>query len=131
MLVIGHWFLVFDFWICGNLLNLRNLCAIKIAKFNEKIEVDMETSVVAAKGPAEKMSTRFEPKIVAFLCNWCSYAGADLAGVSRLPSSPNIRVVRTMCSGRVDPAFIMRAWCSTTFAQKSTVATTIAKARSG
>jgi len=52
----------------------------------------------------------FEPKIVAFFCNWCSYSGADLAGVSRLQSSPNIRVIRTMCSGRVDPAMIMRAF---------------------
>jgi F420-non-reducing hydrogenase iron-sulfur subunit len=53
---------------------------------------------------------KFEPKIVAFFCNWCSYSGADLAGVSRLQSSPNIRVIRTMCSGRVDPAMIMRAF---------------------
>ncbi len=52
----------------------------------------------------------FEPKIVAFMCNWCAYSGADLAGVSRLQSSPNIRVIRTMCSGRVDPAMIMRAF---------------------
>ncbi len=53
------------------------------------------------------MSESFEPKILAFLCNWCSYAGADLAGVSRFQYPPNIRVLRTMCSGRVDPAFIV------------------------
>ena len=47
--------------------------------------------------------TEFEPKIIGFLCNWCSYAGADLAGVSRLQYPPNIRVVRIMCSGRIDP----------------------------
>ena len=52
----------------------------------------------------------FEPKIVAFLCNWCSYSGADLAGVSRIKSSPNVRIIRTMCSGRVDPSFIFRAF---------------------
>jgi len=52
----------------------------------------------------------FEPKIVAFFCNWCTYTGADLAGVSRLKSPANIRVVRTMCSGRVDPTFIMKAF---------------------
>ena len=75
-----------------------------------KIEDKMEANAVTAKRPEAKVSGQFEPKIVAFLCNWCSYAGADLAGVSRLPSSPNIRVVRTMCSGRVDPAFIMRAF---------------------
>ncbi len=47
--------------------------------------------------------SEFEPKIIGFLCNWCSYAGADLAGVSRLQYPPNIRVVRVMCSGRIDP----------------------------
>jgi F420-non-reducing hydrogenase iron-sulfur subunit len=52
----------------------------------------------------------FEPKIIGFLCNWCSYTGADLAGVSRIKSAPNVRVVRTMCSGRVDPAFILKAF---------------------
>jgi F420-non-reducing hydrogenase iron-sulfur subunit len=54
--------------------------------------------------------TPFEPKIVAFLCNWCAYAGADLAGVSRLQYPPNLRTVRVMCSGRVDPLFVMRAF---------------------
>ncbi len=49
-----------------------------------------------------------EPKILAFLCNWCSYAGADLAGVSRLQYPPNIRVIRVPCSGRVNPLFILR-----------------------
>lgn len=52
----------------------------------------------------------FEPKIVGFLCNWCSYTGADLAGVSRIKSAANVRIVRTMCSGRVDPAFILKAF---------------------
>ncbi|HUI63814.1 MAG TPA: hydrogenase iron-sulfur subunit [Bacteroidota bacterium] len=52
----------------------------------------------------------FEPKIIGFLCNWCSYTGADLAGVSRIKSAPNVRVIRTMCSGRVDPAFILKAF---------------------
>ncbi|MCF2140757.1 MAG: hydrogenase iron-sulfur subunit [Candidatus Lokiarchaeota archaeon] len=51
----------------------------------------------------------FEPKILGFLCNWCSYAGADLAGVSRLQYPPNIRVIRVMCSGRVDPVFVADA----------------------
>lgn len=52
----------------------------------------------------------FEPKIVGFLCNWCSYAGADLAGTSRKKYAPNVRVVRTMCSGRVEPTFILKAF---------------------
>jgi len=51
----------------------------------------------------------FDPKIVGFCCNWCSYAGADLAGVSRMQYAPNIRIIRVMCSGRVDPAFILKA----------------------
>ncbi len=52
----------------------------------------------------------FEPTILGFLCNWCSYAGADLAGVSRIQYAPNIRIVRIMCSGRVDPIFITQAF---------------------
>ncbi len=51
----------------------------------------------------------FEPKIVAFLCNWCSYAGADNAGISRLKSPANILPIRVMCSGRVSPEMILRA----------------------
>ena len=52
----------------------------------------------------------FEPKIVAFCCNWCSYAGADLAGTTRLQYPPNVKIVRVMCSGRVDPAFVLKAF---------------------
>jgi F420-non-reducing hydrogenase iron-sulfur subunit len=55
------------------------------------------------------MSEPFEPKMLAFLCNWCAYAGADLAGVSRFQYPPSIRVIRTMCSGRVDPIFLVKA----------------------
>jgi len=51
-------------------------------------------------------SGQWEPKIVGFLCNWCSYAGADLAGTSRIQYPPNIRVIRVPCSGRIDPLFI-------------------------
>jgi len=51
----------------------------------------------------------FEPKILAFCCNWCSYAGADLAGVSRFQYPPNIRIIRVMCSGRVEPEFVVKA----------------------
>lgn len=51
----------------------------------------------------------WEPKILAFLCNWCSYAGADLAGVSRNQYPPSIRVVRVPCSGRIDPMFVLKA----------------------
>ncbi|MGD0854455.1 MAG: hydrogenase iron-sulfur subunit [Dehalococcoidia bacterium] len=54
--------------------------------------------------------TDFEPKIVAFLCNWCSYRGADLAGTSRMKCAANVRAIRVMCSGRVEPAFVLRAF---------------------
>ena len=53
--------------------------------------------------------TKWEPRIVAFFCNWCTYTAADLAGVSRLKYAPNVRIVRLMCSGRVDPQFILAA----------------------
>jgi F420-non-reducing hydrogenase iron-sulfur subunit len=52
----------------------------------------------------------FEPKIVGFLCNWCSYRGANTAGTARIKSAPNVRVVRVMCSGRVDPTFVLKAF---------------------
>jgi F420-non-reducing hydrogenase iron-sulfur subunit len=51
-----------------------------------------------------------EPRIVGFLCNWCSYTGADLAGTSRIQYPPNIRIIRVMCSARVDPTFVMHAF---------------------
>jgi F420-non-reducing hydrogenase iron-sulfur subunit len=51
----------------------------------------------------------FEPKLVGFLCTWCSYTGADLAGTARTKYPPNLRVVRVMCSGRVDPNFVLQA----------------------
>ncbi len=52
----------------------------------------------------------WEPRIVAFFCTWCTYTAADLAGVSRLRHAPNIRIVRVMCSGRVDPQFVLEAF---------------------
>jgi len=55
------------------------------------------------------MPETFEPYIVGFLCNWCGYAGADLAGTSRIQYPPNLRAIRLMCSGRVDPTFILTA----------------------
>jgi F420-non-reducing hydrogenase iron-sulfur subunit len=54
----------------------------------------------------------WEPKIVGFLCNWCSYRGADLAGTTRIKYAPNVRVIRVMCSARVEPTFILKAFQS-------------------
>ncbi len=51
----------------------------------------------------------FEPKIVGFCCNWCSYRAADLAGTARIKYAPNVRIIRVMCSGRIDPAFVLKA----------------------
>jgi F420-non-reducing hydrogenase iron-sulfur subunit len=56
-----------------------------------------------------KTNNEFKPKILAFCCNWCAYAGADLAGVSRFQMPTNVRVIRVMCSGRVPPELIIRA----------------------
>jgi len=55
------------------------------------------------------MPKEFEPNIIAFLCNWCSYAGADLAGTSRIQYPPNVKIIRVMCSGRVNPVFVLNA----------------------
>jgi F420-non-reducing hydrogenase iron-sulfur subunit len=55
------------------------------------------------------MSDQFEPVIVGFLCNWCSYRAADLAGTARIKYAPNLRPIRVMCSGRVDPQFVLKA----------------------
>ncbi len=52
----------------------------------------------------------FKPKIIVFCCNWCSYAGADLAGTSRLKIKPYFRIIRTMCSGRIEPSFVFHAF---------------------
>jgi F420-non-reducing hydrogenase iron-sulfur subunit len=55
------------------------------------------------------MADEFEPNIIAFLCNWCSYAGADLAGTSRIQYPTNIKTIRVMCSGRINPIFVINA----------------------
>lgn len=52
----------------------------------------------------------FSPRIVAFCCNWCAYAGADLAGISRRQYSPHVRILRVMCSGRIDPALLLKCF---------------------
>ena len=58
----------------------------------------------------EKQSDKeWEPKIVAIVCNWCTYAGADLAGISRIQYPPNVRIIRVPCTGRINPFYIMRA----------------------
>lgn len=58
----------------------------------------------------DPVATSFEPVILAFTCNWCSYRAADLAGTARIKYPPNVRLVRLMCSGRLDPAFVLKAF---------------------
>jgi F420-non-reducing hydrogenase iron-sulfur subunit len=62
------------------------------------------------KKPNKKNRSSFEPRILAFCCNWCSYAGADLAGVSRIQYPTNVRILRVMCSGRIEPRHIFSAF---------------------
>ena len=64
----------------------------------------------AATNAAVKPKPAWEPQIIVFACNWCSYAGADTAGVSRIQHQPNFRMIRVMCSGRIQPAFVLRAF---------------------
>lgn len=64
----------------------------------------------ATKKSAAKKTGKWNPNIVVFACNWCSYAGADTAGVSRIPHQPHFRIIRVMCSGRVHTGFILRAF---------------------
>lgn len=61
---------------------------------------------------AGEQSHPFEPRIVAFFCNWCTYTAADLAGISRMQYAPNVRALRLMCSGRIDPQFVLAAFRS-------------------
>ena len=65
--------------------------------------------MTAASGGKEEAVDQFEPKIIAFLCNWCTYTGADLAGTSRLQYPPNVRIVRLMCTGAVDTIYVLKA----------------------
>jgi F420-non-reducing hydrogenase iron-sulfur subunit len=58
----------------------------------------------------EKQKDNFDPRIVIFACNWCSYAGADTAGVGRMQYPSNVRLIRVMCSGRIRPGFVLRAF---------------------
>ena len=58
---------------------------------------------------SKQKGQKFEPRIVSFCCNWCSYAGADLAGTSRMQMPPNVRIIRVNCTGRIDPTFILDA----------------------
>ena len=63
-----------------------------------------------AQKKKSKPKQDFDPKIVAFCCNWCSYPAADGAGVNRIQYPPNVRIIRVMCGGRVNPSFVLKAF---------------------
>ena len=69
-----------------------------------------ETLVNKEKASTSMKEQQWEPKIIAFVCNWCTYTGADLAGTSRLKQQPNARLIRVPCTGRIDPVFIIKAF---------------------
>jgi F420-non-reducing hydrogenase iron-sulfur subunit len=70
----------------------------------------MEENNMVNKNGDSETTREWQPRIVAFFCNWCTYTAADLAGVSRIKYAPNIRVIRVMCSGRIDPQFVLTAF---------------------
>jgi len=78
-----------------------------LRRFEEGIWM-VEGEALQEQGKTPREEGSWEPRIVAFLCNWCSYAGADLAGTSRIQYPPNVRVIRVPCSGRVDPLLILK-----------------------
>lgn len=68
------------------------------------------TNTAEIRSGAATPAAEWQPKVVAFLCNWCSYTGADLAGISRIQWDPSVHIIRVMCSGRMDPTFVAKAF---------------------
>jgi F420-non-reducing hydrogenase iron-sulfur subunit len=75
-----------------------------------EVKEDQPEQIVMEAAESQSDTKTWTPNIIAFCCNWCSYAGADLAGVSRLQYPPNVKIIRIMCTGRIDPQFILRAF---------------------
>jgi F420-non-reducing hydrogenase iron-sulfur subunit len=75
-----------------------------------KANTTKQPAAGATTAAAPAAEAGFEPRIVAFVCNWCTYAGADLAGTSRMQYAPNVRIVKLPCTGRIDPLFILKAF---------------------
>ena len=86
---------------------------VKTTKAKAKAKTNNDNKRAGKRTQTKNQKTKdnkFIPRILAFCCNWCSYAGADLAGVSRIQYPPNIRIIRVMCSGRVEPSYIFAAF---------------------
>lgn len=79
-------------------------------KKKEKRPARTSPKARAKKKKTVQKKVAWNPNIVVFACNWCSYAGADTAGVSRIQHQPHFRMIRVMCSGRIQPAFVLRAF---------------------
>lgn len=73
---------------------------------------ELNVEMTVEERPAAAPGAEFEPSIVAFVCNWCTYTAADLAGTARMVQSPNVRLIRMMCTGMVDPKYIIKALLS-------------------
>ena len=89
---------------------LRHLCGGLPVRRHRRRALHQRSDYGRTGGDAEMSVAEFEPKIVGFLCNWCSYAGADKAGSAQLAYPPNMTAIRVMCSGRVDPQFVLEAF---------------------
>jgi len=92
-----------------DLRKARKCCSDTSQENGEDRAMSETTSVVEEQKKKPLQEKPFEPQIIAFVCNWCTYAGADLAGTSRLQYPPNIKIVRLMCSGALDPIYVLRA----------------------
>ncbi len=96
---------------CGTCFAECPASAITMSHFgNKQIKPMVDEALKVADGPIQVVEEAWSPRIVAFLCNWCSYAGADLAGVSRYQYPPNVRVIRVMCTGGMSKSYILRAF---------------------
>lgn len=78
--------------------------------FLQSTIINQQFNSTAHSGRNVQMSEEFDPKIIAFACNWCAYSAADLAGVSRLQYPTSMRIIRVLCSGRINPNFILKSF---------------------
>lgn len=90
----------------GGASAVQNTCP--SASLQAEIEHEVKEATQGGASVSPGAPGAFEPRVIAFCCNWCSYAGADLAGVSRLQYPPNVRIIRVLCSGRIEPDFVLR-----------------------
>ncbi|UCH89179.1 MAG: hydrogenase iron-sulfur subunit [Thermoplasmata archaeon] len=95
---------------CGTCATTCCNGAISMKHFSSEQIISMIEAALTEPALVKPLTNGFKPNIIAFCCNWCSYAGADLAGVSRFQYPPNVRIIRVMCSGRIEPNFVFKAF---------------------